>query len=151
MGLTGFIKTLVSVAQPDPAQLFTPHAAQVISLARAHSSDLECRLADLAPGFLQIPGCALLVLRRFVDLKELQTVMSMECPVTLDELLILAVQEQNRLAHKYLGTEHLLLAISIHAKNPAAEFLSKNGLTTEVLREEILRELDPNNLHVPSS
>ena len=48
------------------------------------------------------------------------------------------------LHHTYLGTEHLLLAVLTEKNNPLSVVLAGLGLTADILREEILKELDPN-------
>ena len=47
------------------------------------------------------------------------------------------------LHHTYLGTEHLLLAILETKNTSLAAALEELGFTPHIIREEILRELDP--------
>ncbi len=53
------------------------------------------------------------------------------------ELLSLARGEARRLGHDYVGTEHLLLALTIHDTGVLAKLLEQVGLGREALREEI--------------
>jgi hypothetical protein len=53
------------------------------------------------------------------------------------ELLSLARGEARRLGHDYVGTEHLLLALTIHETGVLAKLLEQIGLAREALREEI--------------
>lgn len=53
------------------------------------------------------------------------------------ELLSLARGEARRLGHDYVGTEHLLLALTIHETGVLAKLLEQVGLAREALREEI--------------
>jgi hypothetical protein len=53
------------------------------------------------------------------------------------ELLSLARGEARRLGHDYVGTEHLLLALTIHDTGVLAKLLEQVGLAREALREEI--------------
>jgi Clp amino terminal domain, pathogenicity island component len=60
-------------------------------------------------------------------------------------ILAMANEEAERLNHRFIGTEHLLLAILREEKCVAAEILSSRGLRLDTIREELVRsEPDPN-------
>jgi ATP-dependent Clp protease ATP-binding subunit ClpA len=48
----------------------------------------------------------------------------------------------HRLGHRYVGTEHLLLAVAM-ADGPAGEVLREQGVTAERVKDEILRQVGP--------
>src|ERR1051326_5188706 len=54
-------------------------------------------------------------------------------------ILAYAGEEAERMNHRHIGTEHLLLGMLREENCRAAEVLSKNGLTVEELREEFGR------------
>ena len=54
-------------------------------------------------------------------------------------VLAYAADEAERLAHKHIGTEHLLLGLLREEKCFAAEILHQRGLRLSTLREELAR------------
>ena len=60
------------------------------------------------------------------------------------KVLTMAREEAARLHHEYVGTEHILLGLLSEGDGVAARVLTNLGLDTEVTRQNILRELDPN-------
>ncbi len=54
-------------------------------------------------------------------------------------VLAYAAEEAERLSHKHIGTEHLLLGLLREEKCFAAEILSERGLKLPVIREELAR------------
>ncbi len=46
--------------------------------------------------------------------------------------------------HTYVGTEHILLGILDEGDGVAARILAKMGIKVDVIRQEVLKELDPN-------
>jgi ATP-dependent Clp protease ATP-binding subunit ClpA len=54
-------------------------------------------------------------------------------------ILAYAAEEAERLGHKYIGTEHLLLGLLREEKCVAAELLSERGLRLSAVREEVAR------------
>jgi uncharacterized damage-inducible protein DinB len=54
-------------------------------------------------------------------------------------VLAFAVEEAERLSHKHIGTEHLLLGVLREEKSFAAEILQERGLQLPVVREELQR------------
>ncbi len=61
--------------------------------------------------------------------------LSQECK----RVLAYAAEEAERLAHKHIGTEHLLLGLLREDKSFAAEILHERGLRLATLREELSR------------
>jgi ATP-dependent Clp protease ATP-binding subunit ClpA len=57
--------------------------------------------------------------------------------------VVAAQAEAHRLAHHYLGTEHLLLGLVVDTHTPAGSALARLGLTLEVVRGEVLRIIGP--------
>lgn len=55
------------------------------------------------------------------------------------ELPALAVEEAERLGHRYLGPEHLLLALLRQEDTPAANLLRAHGVELEATRAEVNR------------
>jgi ATP-dependent Clp protease ATP-binding subunit ClpA len=55
------------------------------------------------------------------------------------QILRLAEAERRRLGHPYLGDEHLLLGMLVHAANPAAPMLTERGFELDAARSEIAR------------
>ena len=51
-----------------------------------------------------------------------------------------AVDSASRLGHRYVGTEHLLLAVAA-ADEPAGAVLRERGVTPERVKEEIVRQI----------
>jgi len=61
--------------------------------------------------------------------------LSQECK----RILAFAAEEAERLAHKHIGTEHLLLGLLREEKSFAAEILHERGLRLSTIREELSR------------
>ena len=66
---------------------------------------------------------------------------SVEVPLSAEckRVLNYAAEEAERLNHKHIGTEHLLLGILREEKSFGAELLQERGLRLSALREEIAR------------
>ncbi|MBI3404036.1 MAG: ATP-dependent Clp protease ATP-binding subunit [Acidobacteria bacterium] len=66
---------------------------------------------------------------------------SVEVPLSIEckRILNYATEEAERLSHKHVGTEHLLLSILREEKCFAAEILHARGLRLSTLREELSR------------
>ncbi len=66
---------------------------------------------------------------------------SVELPLSQEckRVLAYAAEEGERLAHKHIGTEHLLLGLLREDKSFAAEILHERGLRLSSLREELSR------------
>ena len=52
-------------------------------------------------------------------------------------MLSMAADESDRLGHRHIGTEHLLLGILRDEKSLAAQILHENGLSLNRVREDI--------------
>src|SRR5438034_7593023 len=59
--------------------------------------------------------------------------------LSLHDALPMAAEEAERLGHKHVGTEHLLLGILREEKCFGAEILMERGLRLSTLREELAR------------
>ena len=57
------------------------------------------------------------------------------------KIIELATEEADRLGHKFVGTEHLLLGMVIDRDGVAATVLSRLGVTADAVRGEIARHL----------
>jgi ATP-dependent Clp protease ATP-binding subunit ClpC len=55
------------------------------------------------------------------------------------QILAYAVEESERLKHRHIGTEHVLLGILREEKCVAAEILHERGLRLNAIREELAR------------
>ncbi len=66
---------------------------------------------------------------------------SVDLPLSLEckRVLAYAAEEAERLSHKHIGTEHLLLGLLREDKSSAAEILHERGLRLSTLREELSR------------
>src|SRR5256712_7927820 len=62
--------------------------------------------------------------------------LSQECK----RVLAYAAEEAERLSHKHIGTEHLLLGLLREAKSFAAAILHERGLRLTTIREEMTRQ-----------
>lgn len=56
-----------------------------------------------------------------------------------DRYLGLGAEEARRLGHRYIGSEHVLLAITSESSSAVASALERLGVPPHVIREEILR------------
>ncbi|NDF00491.1 MAG: ATP-dependent Clp protease ATP-binding subunit, partial [Verrucomicrobia bacterium] len=59
-------------------------------------------------------------------------------------VLSLASKEAKALSHTYVGTEHILLGLLREGDGVAAKVLKSLDIDIEMVRQEILKELDPN-------
>ena len=62
----------------------------------------------------------------------------------MKKALALAAKEAKALNHTYVGTEHILLGLLREGDGVAARVLKALRVDTDVARQNILRELDPN-------
>lgn len=60
------------------------------------------------------------------------------------KVMQLAVAEAQALNHSYIGTEHLLLGLLREGEGVAAQVMRKLDLDLDVVRNEVMSELDPN-------
>ena len=78
---------------------------------------------------------------------------SVELPFSEEVKRVLrhSVEQAERMAHKHIGTEHLLLGILCEEKCFAAEILHERGLRLSTVREELLRAQSQGERMVASS
>jgi len=57
-------------------------------------------------------------------------------------VLEFAIEEARLLGHQFIGTEHLLLALSRSTEGMAIEVLKKLGVTPEQVRRQVRRAMD---------
>jgi ATP-dependent Clp protease ATP-binding subunit ClpA len=60
-------------------------------------------------------------------------------PRRAERFLVAGAQQSRTLGHDYVGTEHVLLALTEDSATPAAQALARLGLTREVVRRDIER------------
>lgn len=149
----------------SPFQDFTPRAQKVVELARKESDRLHhdfIGTEHLLIGLLDLgQGVAFNVLKRFgIGVAEIRREVERSLEWGLDQpydspqpftprlkrVIELAQEERRVLRHTYLGTEHLLLGILKENGGIGARVLRRFGLDPYRLRQEILKELDPNLL-----
>jgi len=73
------------------------------------------------------------------------TAVSVELPLSADseKILKLAAEEADRLAHRHIGTEHILLAIFRLPTSLAAKVLLARGAEPETIREQLAKGFTP--------
>ena len=57
--------------------------------------------------------------------------------------LVAGAQQSSTFGHDYVGTEHVLLALTEDPSSPAAQLLARLGLTGDVVRRDIERIIGP--------
>ena len=102
-------------------------------------------MKDLAEAFFNLKeGCGWqVVLALPVDLNHLRQAVEAGPAISLENVLEVAREEQKRMAHLYLGSEHLLLAM-VRGSSVVAKVLAEEGIDLEGVRQQVMRELDPN-------
>ena len=65
----------------------------------------------------------------------------MEVPLTVEskKILNLAAEEADRLGHRHIGTEHILLGLLHVEDSLAGEILQARGVRVATLREQVAR------------
>src|SRR3954462_10236106 len=147
----------------EPMNNFTPHAQQVLALARKEADRFHHNYVGteyLLLGLIKLgQGVAVSVLQKMgLDLEtvrgevEKQVGIGQESktpvgsiPYTprVKKVLALAGKEAKALNHSYVGTEHILLGLLREGEGVAARVLKSLDIDIERTRNEILRELDP--------
>src|SRR5256886_8245144 len=142
---------------------FTPRAQQVLALARKEADRFNHNFVGtehlllgliklgqvVAVNVLQKMGLDLETVRmegeKQVGTGPDQRVLG-NIPYTprVKKVLALAAKEASALKHTYVGTEHILLGLLREGDGVAARVLKNLGVDTDVTRQHILRELDPN-------
>jgi ATP-dependent Clp protease ATP-binding subunit ClpA len=146
---------------------FSPRAQQVLALARKEAERLHHNFVGtehLLLGLIKLgQGTAVGVLEKMgLNLEKVRLEVekligpgpdevSDRIPYTprTKKVLSLAAKEAKSLDHTYVGTEHILLGLLSEGDGVAARVLKNLGIDTEVTRQYILRELDPNSSFQP--
>jgi len=142
---------------------FTPHAQQVLALARKEADRFNHNFVGtehLLLGLIKLgQGVAVNVLQKLgLDLETIRLEVEKQVGAGPDQKMIgdipytprvkkvlsLAAKEAKALNHTYVGTEHSLLGLLREGDGVAPRVLKNLGVDTEKTRLEILRELDPN-------
>ena len=142
---------------------FTPRAQEVLALARREADRFHHNFVGtehLLLGLIQLgQSTAVTVLGKMgLDLEAVRLEVEKQVgkgpdqkgsgfiPYTprVKQVLALAAKESKALHHTYVGTEHILLGLLSEGDGVAARVLENLGLDTDVTRQHILRELDPN-------
>jgi ATP-dependent Clp protease ATP-binding subunit ClpC len=142
---------------------FTPRAQQVLALARKEAERFNHNYVGtehLLLGLINLgQGVAVSVLAKMgLDLETVRQQVEQEVgagpetkppgniPYTprVKKVLALASKEAKSLNHSYVGTEHILLGLMREGDGVAAQVLRKLEVNLDKVRQEILRELDPN-------
>lgn len=159
-------KTISSFSPTPTAEMFcnfTPRAQQVLVLAQHEADQLNHNFVGtehLLLGLMGLgQGVAVNVLHKLgVKPDELRSEIMRNVGIGPGEKLIgrplltprvkrvlaLADKERKALRHTYLGTEHLLLGLIREGDGVAAKVLTQLKIDLVQVRQEILKELDPN-------
>jgi len=142
---------------------FTPRAQRVIQLARREADNFnhpyvgtEHLLLGLialnegvAVSVLEKMGVSLEAVRLEVEQAvgqgpETKTVGNVPFTPRAKKVLQLAIAEAQALNHSYVGTEHILLGLLREGEGVAAQVLRNLEVDLDSVRNEIMKELDPN-------
>ena len=142
---------------------FTPRAQQVLALARKEADRFNHNFVGtehLLLGLIKLgQGVAVNVLQKMgLDLETVRQEVEKQSksgpdqkqvgniPYTprVKKVLSLASKEAKALNHTYVGTEHILLGLLREGDGVAAKVLKELDIDIEQVRQEILKELDPN-------
>jgi ATP-dependent Clp protease ATP-binding subunit ClpC len=142
---------------------YTPRACQVFELAQEEAKRLKHNFIGTEHVLLGLvrlgQGVAANVLRREgVDLEKLRLeveryvlrasegTLPPPFPFTprMKRVLETAQKEARSLSHTYVGTEHILLGLLGDDDGAASRVLRSFGLDASRIRQEVLKELDPN-------
>ncbi len=141
---------------------FTPRAQQVLELASEEAGRLNHNFVGtehILLGLLKLGnGVACNVLRKMgLDLELVRHQVEKQAGVGVQnaigdipftprvkKVLVFAASEAKALYHTYVGTEHILLGILREGDGTAAKVLKALNVDVDQTRQEILKELDPN-------
>src|SRR5476651_322562 len=148
--------------EPAPMNNFTPRAQQVLALARKEADRFHHNYVGtehLLLGLIKLgQGVAVSVLQKMgLDLETVRGAVEKQVGTGADgnvqggipytprvkKVLALAGREAKQLNHSYVGTEHLLLGLLREGEGVAARVLKSRDVDIERVRQEILKELDP--------
>jgi len=164
--LVGKMVRVESEREQNEAELkaiYTPRASQVFALAEQEALRLKSDFIateHVLFGLVQFgQGIAVNVLRRMgLDLErvrlKIEELMTggdenkkhhpMQLTPSVKKVLVRTQDEARSLFHGYVGTEHILLGLLSDDGGVAARTLQDFGVTTAKARQEVLKELDPN-------
>ena len=147
----------------DTMNNFTPRAQQVLALARKEADRFNHNFVGtehLLLGLIRLgQGTAVTVLGKMgLDLESVRNEVEKQVGTGPDQkmvgnipytprvkkVLVLAAKEAKALNHTYVGTEHILLGLLFEGDGVAARVLKNLNVDTDVTRQYILKELDPN-------
>lgn len=147
----------------DEMSNFTPRAQQVLALARKEADRFNHNFVGtehLLLGLIKLgQGVAVNVLQKMgLDLETVRSEVEKQSNAGPDQkqvgnipytprvkkVLALASKEAKALNHTYVGTEHILLGLLREGDGVAAKVLKGLDIDIEAVRQEILKELDPN-------
>jgi ATP-dependent Clp protease ATP-binding subunit ClpC len=145
---------------------FTPRAQQVLALAKKEAERLNHNYVGtehLLLGLIKLgQGVAANVLQKMgLDLETVRMEVEKQVPPSntsgetqlgtntpqtprVKKVIALATREAKSLNHGYVGTEHILLGLLREGEGVAAKVMKSLGVDIERVRNEILKELDPN-------
>ncbi len=151
---------------PAESNIFTPRAQQVLILARKEAGRFNHNgvgTEHLLLGLIRLgQGTGFNVLGKMglkaetvrqevekqvgtgLDRKLITSIASIPYTPRVKKVLALAMKEARALNHTYVGTEHILLGLLREGDGVAARVLMNLGVDTNVTRQYVLRELDPN-------
>src|SRR5437868_6519851 len=137
---------------------YTEKARRVIFFARYEASQFGAQAIEvehillgllredkaLAQKFFRSPTSTVEAIRKEVEertpLREkISSTVDLPLSQTSKRVLGYASDESDRLQHRYIGTEHLLLGILREEKTLAAEILTERGLRLNQIRDEFMR------------
>jgi uncharacterized protein (TIGR03435 family) len=140
---------------------FTSRALQVLFYARSEVSQLGSSAVEpehillgvldegkgLGSRILARTGAALDdfrsdIIRRLTSCEKVPESDEIPFSASSERALQYAAEEADRLLHKYIGTEHLLLGLLREERSVAAEVLAARGLRIEAVREAIVELLN---------
>ena len=140
---------------------YTEKARRVIFFARYEASQLGAQVIEaehillgllredkqLTQKFFRNPDTTVMSIRKEIEGRaSLRDKVSASVDLPLSQsakrVLSYAADESERLQHRHIGTEHLLLGILREEKSPAAEILYERGLRLSQAREELIRMLE---------
>jgi hypothetical protein len=143
---------------------FTQHATQVLAMARLEAARFNHGFVGtehLLLGLVRLgKGTAVAVLAKMgVELEALKCEVERQVGITSGEkiagnipitprvkkVLALAAKEARDMNHSSIGSEHILLGLMREGEGVAAHVLKNLDLEIEIVRECILKELDPNH------
>jgi ATP-dependent Clp protease ATP-binding subunit ClpC len=135
---------------------YTEKARRVIFFARYEASQVGSQAIDaehillgllredkqLTQRFFQTPRDAVESIRKEIETRSPineKVSPSVDLPLSTSAKRVLrnAADESQRLGHRHIGTEHLLLGIMREENSPAAQILYERGLRLDSVRQEI--------------